>query len=290
MLLGGVVAAATLSSCATFDSNTAATVNGTDISVDQLDAIRTGLAEQPASFQLDTANFDDTGAANGELTRQALSLLIDNEVIRTALDDAGAPVTDEALAAVSDQLSASGGDTGLPAAVQAALAYQSAGSAALDALEPADPASFETAYNERPASTGVVCLEIASAPTEAEAQAAADALAAGTPVATSDTVAVNDGCVPLNTLASAFPPEDVAWFLAAGPGDVSEIFPPSAADTASYQVIKMQTWDDALEKFTTVVTSSPGDLAKAAAFLTADIAVASEYGRWDVVSQSVVPV
>ena len=86
VLLGGVVAAATLSSCATFDSNTAATVNDTDISVDELDEIRTGLAEQPASFQLDTGNFDDAGAANGELTRQALSLLIDNEMIRTALD------------------------------------------------------------------------------------------------------------------------------------------------------------------------------------------------------------
>ena len=71
---------------------------------------------------------------------------------------------------------------------------------------------------------------------------------------------------------------------------MSRVFPPDAAGNDAWQVIQMQTWDDASEQFSALVQQSPGDLAKSAAFLDADIAVASEYGRWDRATQVVVAI
>ena len=287
-LLGSAAALLALTSCATFDTSTAATVNGADIPISDLDAIRDAIAAEPATFALGTENFDDTGAANGDLTRQALSLLIDNEIILEALARAGAPVSDDAMAAAMQSLNASANP--VPAGAQQALAYQSAGTAALGALTAPDPASLEDLYNERPASTGAVCLVIVSASTEDEAIAAQTTLEAGGTVEATDTVQTQDGCTPIGGLSQAFAGDDISFFLDAAPGAVSRVFPPDASGNTNYQVIQIQTWDDALEQFTATVQQQPGALAKAAAFLDADIAVASEYGRWDRTSQSVVAV
>ena len=166
-LLGGAATLLALNSCATFDTSAAATVNGTDITIDELDTIRQALADEPATFQLGSDSFDDAGAANGDLTRQALSLLIDNEIIRDALERAGTSVSDDDLAAAIEQMSTSANP--VPEDVQQALAYSSAGTSALDALTAPDPATLQPLYEERPASTGAVCLVVVSASTEAEA-------------------------------------------------------------------------------------------------------------------------
>ncbi len=287
-LLGGAATLLALNSCATFDASTAATVNGTDISVDELDTIRQALADEPATFALGTDNFDDTGAANGDLTRQALSLLIDNQIITEALERAGTSVSDDDLAAAIERMSTSANP--VPEGVQEALAYQSAGSTALGALTAPDPATLQPLYEDRPASTGAVCLVVVSASTEAEANAAAATLEAGGTVEATDTVQARDGCAPVSSLSQAFAGDDIAFFLDAAPGAVSRVFPPDASGNDAWQVIQMQTWDDAFEQFSALVQQSPGDLAKAAAFLDADISVASEYGRWDRATQAVVAV
>jgi hypothetical protein len=293
-LLGGGAALLTFASCSTFDTDTAATVNGTDIPVDDLEAVRDDIAANAEQFAT-AADLDEFGAVNGDLTRAVLSVLVNNAVARSVLADAGSSVTDEQLAEATSALG-----EGVPDGPAArALAERQALGEALDDLPAPDATQLQAKYEDRPASTGVVCAQIVSATTEDAAVGAAAALEAGEDVATSDDVQAQSGCFPIEQLSGALGADDRELLLNGKPGDVSDpIAPDAEAGSPTWTVVQLQPWADAEAALTELFAGttsgggtpppSPGRLTVTGALATADVTVASEYGRWDQLSGNVV--
>jgi len=293
-LLGGGAALLTFASCSTFDTDNAATVNGTDITVDDLDAVRDDIAANPDQFA-DATDLDAAGAANGDLTRAVLSVLANNVVARAVIAEAGAAVTDQHLADARAALGAAAPDG--PAID--ALAERQALFTVLDELPAPEATQLQAMYEERPAATGAVCIQLVSADTEDAAATTADALRAGEPVATSEGVEMQSGCFPVEQLSGGLGAEEQDLLLNGTPGDVSNPIPPDAATgSPTWTVVRIQPWSDAEAGLTALFAGtsadpstpppSAGRLALAGALVTADVTVASEYGKWDQLSGSVV--
>jgi hypothetical protein len=292
-LLGGGAALLTFASCSTFDTGNAATVNGTDITVDQLDAVRDDIAANPDQFA-NASDLDASGAANGDLTRAVLGVLVNNAVGRSVLADAGVTVTDQQVA---DAKAALGADAPEGPALDA-LAQRQAIGTALDELPAPDATRLQAMYEEHPAATGAVCIQIVSTDTEAAAEAAAGALRAGEAPPAADGVQTQAGCFPVEQISGALGAEDQALLLNGRPGDVSNPIAPDPAGSPTWTVVQVQPWADAEAGLTalfagtaadgTTPPPSAGRLALAGALVTADITVASEYGKWDHLSGTVI--
>lgn len=294
-LLGGGAALLTFASCSTFDTGTAATVNGTDITVDQLDAVRDSMAADPTAWQFTDENFDAAGEVDGDLTRSVLRFLIQNEVFADALDSAGVTVTEaqlaDATANVESQISSA------PEDVRDALATGQAAQAALNDLQAPDPATMEATYEDRPAATGIVCLRAATSTSKDEVESALRAFEDGGAVTATDTLLVDDRCLLVqasdpaaDTVVSKFPPAQADVLLSATPGNLLPIVSgsTSASDDLSWQVIQVMHWDDAIDSFGELLAQRPADAAVGGAYARAEVSVSSEYGRWDPLSVNVV--
>jgi hypothetical protein len=293
-LLGGGAALLTFASCSTFDTDNAATVNGTDITVDDLNAVRDDIAANPEQFA-NASDLDASGAANGDLTRAVLGVLVNNAVARSVLADAGAAVTDQQR---SDARAALGADAPEGPALDALVERQALGTA-LDELPAPDAARLQAIYEERPAATGAVCVQIVSAATEEAATSAAAALRAGEAPAAADGVQIQPGCFPVEQISASLGAEDQDLLLSGKPGDVSAPIPPDvAAGTPTWTVVQIQSWAEAEEALNALFAGTAADgaappppagrLALVGALVTADVTVASEYGKWDQLSGSVI--
>ena len=293
--LGGGAALLTFASCSTFDTDNAATVNGTDITSDQLDAVRDHIADNADQFA-SAEDLDDAGEAKGDLTRAVLSVLIRNDVARHVLAAAGGTLTDEQLAEAKAGL---GGDD-LPEGPAAdALIQRNALGAALDTLPAPDADQLRSLYDDQPASTGVVCLQIVSAPTKDAIEAAAGSLRAGESPATGGDLQSQAACIPVEQLGGGLAVDDLDLLLNGQPGDVSGLIGPDAsAESPTWTVIRLQPWADAEQSLTALFAGTaaadgstpptPGQLALAGALVTADVTVSSSYGKWDPLAGGVV--
>jgi SurA-like protein len=292
-LVGGGAALLTFASCSTFDTGDAATVNGTDITVDDLQAVRDDIAANAEQFATG-ADLDQFGGVNGDLTRAVLSVLVNNAVARSVLADAGASVSDAQMAEATSALG-----EGVPEGpATQALAEREALGQALDGLPAPDAAQLQAKYEDRPASTGVVCAQIVSATTEDAAVDAAEALEAGEAPPTSDGVQAQSGCFPVEQLSGSMGVDDRDLLLSGRPGDVSDpIAPDAEAGSPTWTVLQLQPWAQAEADLTALFAGttpdgtpppSPGRLMVTGALATADVTVASEYGRWDQLSGNVV--
>jgi hypothetical protein len=153
-------------------------------------------------------------------------------------------------------------------------------------------------YEDRPASIGVVCVQIVSAATEQQATDVAAALEAGEAPESADGVETQTGCFPIEQLSGALGVEDRDLLLNGEPGDVSQpIAPDVQAGSPTWTVVQVQPWADAEAEITALFAGTtaggtpppaPGRLTVTGALATADVSVASEYGRWDQLSGNVV--
>lgn len=289
-LLAGALALPALASCATFDTDDAAKVNGTSISSDDLNDLRDGLIVGGPALQIAESSYDETGAAGGDLTRQALSLLIDNAVLAQVLADAGASPTVEQLSAAADQVRSSAGDD-LPAGLVDPLAFQQVASEALSNVPAPDAAALEAIYADRPSAFGVVCLRIIGAPDEGAAGAAVEALRSGGVVDTADGTTDDTGCAGVDDLEGAVGADVAAQLTDGEPGFVADVVAPNpATGGTTWQVLQVLPYEQAAEPLAQVFGESPGQMTRAVAMLNADVSVDPQYGRWDSGTQSVVPV
>ena len=101
-----VLAVSAMSGCATFSANrNAATVNGTDLGVDEFEEYMQGFADNPDAFQVAPAT---AAGLPGDTARGILTAWIRNSILADALADRGASVTPEQRKALEDQILAGG--------------------------------------------------------------------------------------------------------------------------------------------------------------------------------------
>jgi hypothetical protein len=300
-LLGGGAALLTFASCSTFETDNAATVNGTDITVDQLEK----MGSQISSVEgLREEFIDQFGGASGDLQRNLLALLIDNEVATELLESRGRPLTQADLDAAAELGAASqnadifeaGDDIADALATSAAIA-----SAIPEVAGPSDE-QIDAAYAEQPASLGVVCANQIVVGSEGAAVDAAERLAAGEAIgAVSDAVGSTGGteligtsgapCPDLSDLATSLPAETYDAVLHAKPGVPLGPFSfPGAEGGRIWVVLQVQLLDDARANLTAAIDANPGNLSYLGAASTADVWISSEYGTWNAATRSVVPV
>lgn len=283
-LLGGGAALLTFASCATFETDNAATVNGTDISADAVDAVRAQIAANPDEFT-GGQGFDSFGDAGGDLTRAVVAALVSNEVASDILDQAGAPLTAEQVTAARDEL----GNAPDGAATDM-VARLNASGRAIDELPTLD-AVLQARYETLPASTGVVCLDIVSVPDEAAAMAATVSMRGGSVPVPADGTQVDSLCLTLDQALGALSADEQDFVLDGQPGDVLAPLAPREGDTTgTWTVLRIQPWADAEGGFPEVFTRtgadgtappSRGQMLMIGALATADVTVSSAYGRWD---------
>lgn len=229
------------SGCSTLDPN-AATVNGTEVNrrtfVDDLDALRTNrpfVEASPVSVQGELAGSASTGFAASELSNRILFTLVDQEFARRRL------TVDPEVAQVGAQmvpgafLGAATENAGeivasLPAGYRDRLQTSTAKALTLAmAVNQLTPQQLPAYYDQNKAQFQRICLAGVFAASEANAQAAVDALEAGTDIATVVTqYSAQPGLVgpngELDQTGSCFRAEDLGslgeQLAAAQPGDV----------------------------------------------------------------------
>jgi hypothetical protein len=300
-LLGGGAALLTFASCSTFDTDNAATVNGTDITVDRLEKIGSQISSVEG---LREEFIDQFGGASGDLQRNLLALLIDNAVATDLLESRGRPLTQADLDAAAEQGAASQNADIFEAGddIAEALTTSAAIAAAIPEVSGPSDEQIAAAYAEQPASLGVVCANQIVVESESEAVDAAEQLAAGEPInAVSDAVGATGGteligtsgapCPDLSDLASSLPPATYDAILQAKPGVPLGPFSfPGDGGSRIWVVLQVQQLADAEANLTAAIDANPGNLSYLGAAATADVWISSEYGTWDAATRSVVPV
>jgi hypothetical protein len=299
-LLGGGAALLSFASCSTFDTDDAATVNGTSIPAEQLSK----MGEQLSSVEGLREDFVDSfGSPSGDLQRNLLGLLIDNQVASAFLESRGRPLTQADRDAGREELSAQGNDALIEAGdeIADALTTSAAIATAIPEIAAPTPEQIAAAYADRPASLGVVCANQIVVDAEGPARDAAELLAAGE---TADAVAETVGataagteligtsgapCPDLADLANSLPPDVYRSVLDAKPGVPLGPFSfPNGDGTDTWVVLQVQELADAEADLTAAIATNPGNLSYLGAAATADVWVSSEYGAWDAPTRSVV--
>ena len=152
---------------------------------------------------------------------------------------------------------------------------------------------LEANYNERPASTGALCVSHILVDTEAEADQVLAELEAGADFAelagehstepaaaqTGGALAASDGnaCQSVGTFQTSFDPDFTAGALAATAGEPTG----PVHSQFGYHVILARPFDEVGDDLAELIASAPGDAALSGRLATADITVDPRYGRWD---------
>jgi hypothetical protein len=292
-LLGGGAALLALSSCATFDTDNALTVNGTDISVESVDNISRAIGGVEG---IRSDFLDEAGNPNILLNRNVIGLLVDNAVVKDLLDERGAPITQAELDTARTQLgSSSAAFLEVDAEAVDALVYNTAVSTALGRIEPLTKAEIETTYARQPAELGLICADVVRADSESAAKDAAAKLASG---ATAESVAATpllgtDGvvCPNLGDIAASVTTDAFTAMIDAKPGaTIGPIETPGTDGASIWSVYRIQQIADAAEGLTSALASNAGQLAYLGAASTADVVVSTTYGKWDPLTRSVVAI
>lgn len=298
-LLAGGATLLTFASCSTFETDTAATVNGTDITAEHLAKVGAQLSTVDG---LREEFVDRFGGASGDLQRNLLGLLIDNEVAGSFLEARGRPLTQADLETAAQTLRDQGNADILDAGAEVANAIATNAAIATAIGELGAPTDDEIAavYGEQPARLGVVCANQIVVSSQDAAESAAAGLAAGEPLADVAAAAGATGsteligtsgtpCPDLTDLASSMPPATYDTLLQAKPGVPLGPFEFTNSSAGHiWVVLQVQQLADAGENLRAALDASPGNLSYLGVSATADVWVSSEFGAWDPATRSVV--
>jgi parvulin-like peptidyl-prolyl isomerase len=285
------VGIATLTACGTFEANdSAADVDGTEISRDQYEEVLQALAANSENTQIvaDPA----TGAVPADRGRGVLGLLVTNTANRDFLAAHGESITDadrDAFVATVE------GDPllELPEEVLNELIDGQVGSTARARVAAPDAAELERLYTESPAAAGVMCIRRIVVGSEEAAEDVIDELEAGSDFAalaserSTDQVTAADGgivtspegapCLPLSQATSVVDPAVATAAL-----DVRAGVPTGPIETAAgWEVIVARPFAEVADALTTLYEERAGDLMFLGFLATSDIEVDPRYGRWD---------
>jgi PPIC-type PPIASE domain len=288
-----------LTSCATFDKP-AATINGTQISMDDFEEDVTSIAQSSVAESLNLLSGDDNTvpAAGSRTWLGARITWLSTEQI---MADAGVPLTDAEVSAAEESLGGQISDwNDLPERVRTTISRGVASNTKLNTLDPPPADELAAMYGDLPASTGAVCLRHILVETEAEAEAIAAQLAEGADFATlaatssiepaapetGGALANGDNdCIVLSSFATGFDPGFVNGALRAEAG-----VPTGPVQSAfGWHVILARPYEEIADDLLGTIVASPGEARLAAKLvLDSDITVASSIGQWDPLGLAVV--
>ncbi len=296
LLVGGLAAAAVLSSCSTFDTSAAARVNGDTIDDS---VVETLLAGDGTSDSTAGSALDATQA------RIALSELIQAAVANQVADRYN---IDLSAARAADQEQTKLNLTGERLTKWKALSQDERNlisdfQVAVDALRSAQadpPADLERRYRD-PESTGFFCIRYISFETESAAAEASAKLRGGADFATlADAVTGqqtggvasgpdNSACVGLDQFRPPNIPEPItAALFAAEPGVATDPIHVVGAQGQAWFILLHRPWSEISTDLTNKVAEAPVFAEFLAEIARTKASVSSRYGVWDALSGSVV--
>jgi hypothetical protein len=298
MLVSGLVAAGALAAPSSAQqvaaADDAATVNGDTISVDDFEALMESLGE----YRPDLAPNAATDTVSADQGRQLLGLMILNRLRPAFLAEHGVEISDDQWADADAAIAQQEGSTPLPEALRGEAIADAVYSAAVAGLPAPDAEALAATYDEQPAKTGVMCLNVISI--VGAADDAADALRGGEPARDVVSEAGNgsrlqDACFSLGELGLSVP----GLFH-----DLIELRPGELLDPIEtpngHQILQVAAFEDISSELVnafadpavspaTGETPSAGDLLLMGYAVTADVSVNPRYGRWDPATASIVP-
>jgi parvulin-like peptidyl-prolyl isomerase len=275
-----LIASATLPACATFDRNdAAATVNGVEISNDQVSSLAAAGAQDGLSSQAPAI----------------VEALVRNELSLQFLDERGIEVTDTELADLRSQLEAQPEWQTTPPAVQDALVEINAVNERFRGQFVNSDQARQT-YEAQGVSSGVACVSHILLATEDEANAVLDRLDAGesfealaAELSTDPGSAQNGGaypCEPTDQWQGAVVPEYVNGAVSATVGVPTE----PVQSQFGYHVMLVRPYEaDAATIDQALGFDSAAYQAAVAGFGDGAVTIDSRYGRWDSATGTVVP-
>ena len=297
--LGTTVAAVLVTaSCGTF-SAAVASVDGHDIDADDYEAI---LVDATAAASITGITLDETtGTVEGDAARAVLQVLIRDAATSSYLADAGQPITDadreEVLASVGEGERAQLDE--MSAELTRLVVDNSALNVALQRVQPPTESELQRRYEERPVSTGALCLRHILVGSEDEAREILDELAAGGDFArlaeersSDEASAANGGalgvddqeCLDLATARQSLDPQFVA-----GAFDARAGVPTGPVETQfGWHVILARPFDEVGSALGARYEDNAGALGLDGALATADVTIDPRYGSWNAVTGSIV--
>lgn len=281
-----------LASCSSTEN--AATVNGV--------AVRAVDLEQTVA---DFATVGETqiiaGAADGETVRGILTSLIRAQATLEVIADAGESVTDADRDAVRTQLQEQGTQD-LPETLYDLIVELNAANAALQRIPAPAAEDVAASYARSPKSLGMLCLRHLVVEKESEARAALDELSdrptdeefatvAGKfsiePNATTTGGALRGQtgeCISINEYQAGFDPAFVGGALDAKAGVPTQ----PVKSAFGWHVIYVRPFTSVSDSVSASLAAAAGEYLLLGALASAEVNVASRYGRWNPLSGSVV--
>ena len=294
LVVAAVALAAPGSARPTFAADDAASVNGETISVEDFEAMVEAAGQVAPDYAPNPAT-DTIGAAQG---RELLKIMILTRIRPGLLAEHDLELTDDDVAAAEASVTENEQGNALPEPLRSELVNDTALSAAVAQLPVPDEAALAALYDESPAQTGVMCLNVISIVGDAEH--AADELRGG--ASANDVVAeagngsrVQDECLSLGELGLSVP----GLFhehIELRPGELLDPIETSNG----HQILQVASFDDIAGELVGYFADPPvspgtgqpqtvGDLLLMGYVVTADVSVNPRYGRWDAATVSVVP-
>jgi parvulin-like peptidyl-prolyl isomerase len=287
-----VVAVLALSSCdAVGDTETAATVGSSEVSVDQLQGVieALGNSEQGAIDPV-------TNTIGGDSARLYLTALIQTEANEQFLAEHGEQITDEDRQAALATLTL---PDGLPDDVVQLIADSQATTTVQQRIPALAADEVAARYAESPAALGMVCVRQVVLPTKAAADEVIDDLADGATIAdlvdrsTDEASKANGGavqgddgapCLVTPLAAQSLGSEVVLALADAKPGDI--VGPVQGA--AGWHVLEVRPYEEVSDAANALVQQYGGQLLFVGFLSGTDVSVDPRYGRWDAAVGSVI--
>ncbi|MGA1353089.1 MAG: peptidylprolyl isomerase [Ilumatobacteraceae bacterium] len=291
-LIALVLSATVLASCST--TQNAATVNG--------------VAVLAADLEQTVKDFDTVGeapildgAADGETVRGLLTSLIRAEATTQLLADTGESVTeadrDEVRAELSQQ-----NTEGFPQTLLDLIVELNSAVAALARVQAPEASVIAERYANSPKSLGMLCVrhlvvdeestarkalgELGKSPTDEQfATVAGKYSIEPNAKQTGGALTGQSGeCIALNEYQAGFDPDFVRGAFAAGAGVPTE----PVKSSFGWHVIYVRPFTAVSESLSATLNGAPGEYLLLGTLASADISVASRYGKWNPLSGQVV--
>jgi parvulin-like peptidyl-prolyl isomerase len=273
-------------------STDALRVGSQKVSEDFLDTILTQLGD---AGQIKI----DNGQVTPDASRSVLNALYRGEATKELLTKYGVEVTDADRTKVRTQVSQDPAFASLGQDLQDLIISLNAGDLALARVTAPSQADLKAMYDSSPASLGMMCVAHLVVKEEATAREALDELNAGATFAdvaakysiepgadkSGGVLGSADGdCIPLTDYQQQFDKDFVAGALLAKAGVPTG----PVKSSFGYHVIYVRPFDDVKLSATSLMAKTPGELLINGFMATADVKIASKFGRYNPATGTIV--
>jgi parvulin-like peptidyl-prolyl isomerase len=290
-----VAAAVTLSSCGAAQStDTAADVNGQEITVDQFEAVLEPIAANADAMQLDVNPTTQTIA--GDTARQLLTVLVRREINAEFLTLNDQQITAADRTSFLSGVAQDDPALKLPQDVIDVLVDDSVATTARQRIT--TPDDLQQRYEASPADTGLFCVRHVLLPTEAAADAVVAELAGGAAFAdvakersTEPAAKTTGGALEAQgqacmSTAQARQTFDATFVDAAVTAKPGTLVGPVKTDFG-WHVIEARPWSEVADSATALFKAQAGELLYVAYATGLPVRIDPRYGRWDPATLSV---